>query len=118
MKDAISLLNWITVEDHGQLHMPIWYNGIEEDLKEALKEAVEALECGCCEYRVGDECCYAVVNETEPLKWERLKGVMTPGGDPCVRCPVCKARESEHLIGIESGRHWKYCPMCGERLDE
>ena len=52
-----------------------------------------------------------------PLKWERLGG-MTPGGNPCVRCPVCKARESEHLIGIGSGRHWKYCPMCGERLDE
>lgn len=56
--------------------------------------------------------------EKEPLKWERIKGVMTPGGDPLVRCPVCKSRESEHLIGIESPRHWKYCPMCGERLDE
>lgn len=54
----------------------------------------------------------------ESLKWERIKGVMTPGGDPLVRCPVCKSRESEHLIGIESPRHWKYCPICGERLDE
>lgn len=53
-----------------------------------------------------------------PLKWERLKGVMTPGGDPCVRCPVCKSRDSEHLIGIESHRHWSYCPVCGERLEE
>ena len=52
------------------------------------------------------------------LKWERIKGVMTPGGDPCVRCPVCKSRESEHLIGIESHRHWNYCPVCGERLEE
>ena len=58
------------------------------------------------------------IQEKSPLKWERLKGVMTPGGDPCVRCPVCKSRDSEHLIGIERHQHWKYCPMCGERLEE
>ena len=59
-----------------------------------------------------------IEREKEPLKWERIKGVVTPGGDPCVRCPVCRSRDSEHLIGIESHRHWKWCPVCGERLDE
>lgn len=56
--------------------------------------------------------------EKEPLKWEHVHGVVTPGGDPLVRCPVCKSRDSEHLIGIECHRRWKWCPVCGERLEE
>ncbi len=86
--------------------------------REAYEMAKDALNCTCCEFRVGDECCYAVYMEKEPLKWELVHGVMTPGGDPLVRCPVCKSRDSEHLVGIEGHRHWKWCPVCGERLDE
>ena len=86
--------------------------------REAYEMAKDALKCTCCDFRVGDECCYGVYMEKEPLKWEHIEGVMTPGGDPYVRCSVCKSKESEHLIEIESRRHWKYCPICGERLDE
>ena len=33
--------------------------------------------------------------------WEVVRGVLTPGGDPLLRCPRCRSRESEHLGGKE-----------------
>ena len=60
--------------------------------------------------------------EAEPVvhaHWEVVHGVLTPGGDPLLRCPRCKSRESEHLGGIECNRtHWNYCPHCGAHMDE
>ncbi len=47
--------------------------------------------------------------------WMRLHGVMTPGGDPCWICPLCKG--GEHVYGIENMRgHKDKCPICGARL--
>ncbi len=63
-----------------------------------------------------------VAVEAEPVKharWEVVRGVLTPGGDPLLRCPRCRSRESEHLGGIECNRaHWNYCPHCGAHMDE
>ena len=60
--------------------------------------------------------------EAEPVvhaHWEVVHGVLTPGGDPLLRCPRCRSRESEHLGGIECDRpHWNYCPHCGAHMDE
>lgn len=50
-------------------------------------------------------------------RWEVVKGVFTPGGDPLLRCPLCKAKESEHLCGVESRVDWNYCPNCGAKMD-
>ena len=50
-------------------------------------------------------------------RWEVVKGVFTPGGDPLLRCPFCKAKESEHLCGVESRVDWNYCPNCGAKMD-
>ena len=51
-------------------------------------------------------------------RWEVVKGVFTPGGDPLLRCPFCKAKESEHLCGVESRVNWNYCPNCGAKMNE
>lgn len=50
-------------------------------------------------------------------RWEVVKGVFTPGGDPLLMCPFCKAKESEHLYGVESRVDWNYCPNCGAKMD-
>lgn len=50
-------------------------------------------------------------------RWEVVKGVFTPGGDPLLRCHLCKAKESEHLCGVESRVDWNYCPNCGAKMD-
>ena len=50
-------------------------------------------------------------------RWEVVHGVLTPGGDPLLRCPICKSRESEHLCGIECRVVWHYCPSCGTPMD-
>ena len=50
------------------------------------------------------------------LKWEVVKVVLTPGGDPLLRCPFCKSRDSEHMGGVENPRRWRYCPVCGIKL--
>ena len=50
-------------------------------------------------------------------RWEVVHGVLTPGGDPLLRCPICKSRESEHLCGIECRTVWHYCPNCGAKMD-
>jgi len=51
-------------------------------------------------------------------QWEVVHGVITPGGDPLLRCPRCRSRESEHCGGIECNRaHWNYCPICGMTMD-
>lgn len=58
--------------------------------------------------------------EAEPVvhgKWETVHGVLTPGGDPLLRCPFCKSRESEHMGGIEFPIHWNFCPICGAKMD-
>jgi hypothetical protein len=49
-------------------------------------------------------------------RWEKIIGVITPGGNPMVRCSVCKSRESEHLCYIAS-TPWRYCPNCGAKMD-
>ena len=49
-------------------------------------------------------------------EWEVVPGGVTPGGDPWLRCPFCKAKNSEHLGGIEMPKRWNYCPNCGKRL--
>lgn len=52
-------------------------------------------------------------------QWEVVRGVLTPGGDPLLRCSHCRSRGSEHLGGIECNRaHWNCCPICGARMDE
>ena len=50
-------------------------------------------------------------------RWEVVHGVLTPGGDPLLRCAICKSRESEHLCGIECRTIWNYCPNCGAKMD-
>ena len=50
-------------------------------------------------------------------RWEVVKGVFTPGGDPLLRCPICKSRESEHICGVECFHVWNYCPNCGAKMD-
>ena len=49
-------------------------------------------------------------------EWERVRGVVTPGGDPCFVCPFCHNPNSEHLGGIEMPARWNYCPNCGAEL--
>ena len=51
-------------------------------------------------------------------KWEVVHGVLTPGGDPLLRCSICKSRESEHLCGIECRTVWHYCPSCGAKMND
>lgn len=46
-------------------------------------------------------------------EWEVVHGVMTPGGDPLLRCPICKQKESYHMGGIEMPQNWNFCPNCG-----
>ena len=60
-----------------------------------------------------------VKNYSKPVhaEWETVHGVLTPGGDPLKRCPVCKSRESEHLDGVEHPSRWQYCPICGTVMD-
>lgn len=53
---------------------------------------------------------------SEVLKWERVRGVVTPGGDPCFICPACRDKDSEHISGIEHPVTWNYCPVCGIKL--
>lgn len=57
------------------------------------------------------------VSQVRHGRWEVVKGVFTPGGDPLLRCPFCKAKESEHLCGVESRVDWNYCPNCGAKMD-
>jgi hypothetical protein len=50
-------------------------------------------------------------------KWEIVPGVMTPGGDPLLQCPICRSKESHHMGGIEFPEDWDYCPKCGAKLE-
>ena len=47
--------------------------------------------------------------------WQRVHGVITPGGDPCWVCPKCG--KDEHVCGIETeyNRH-HVCKKCGAIL--
>lgn len=64
-------------------------------------------------------CAGAKERETPSLnKWEVVKGVLTPGGDPYLICPVCHSDDSGHMGGVENPRHWNYCPVCGAELEE
>ena len=40
---AMGLLSWIQVNEDGTLNNPTWYGGIDKDLKEALKMAIDSL---------------------------------------------------------------------------
>ena len=57
------------------------------------------------------------ITQVKHGEWEVVKGVLTPGGDPLLRCPYCRSRESEHLCGVEHPSNWLYCPVCGAKLD-
>lgn len=54
---------------------------------------------------------------TENRKWETVKNIFTPGGDPLYMCPVCKSKESWHINGIECRCKLEYCPSCKTKLD-
>lgn len=56
-------------------------------------------------------------DDREHGHWEQVHGYATPGGDPLVRCPYCKSRDSWHLRGIETHVGWNYCPVCGVNMD-
>ena len=57
-----------------------------------------------------------IMNHDKKGEWEVVHGVCTPGGDPCLVCPLCHDRNSEHLGGIEMPGRWNYCPICGAEL--
>ena len=43
--------------------------------------------------------------------WQEVKGVITPGGDPCYKCPKCGW---QHVYGVESFEGpYNKCPKCG-----
>lgn len=45
------------------------------------------------------------------LKWQKVIGVCTPGGDPCFRCPNCGG--DEHVCGIEHEYNYHHeCKKC------
>lgn len=48
--------------------------------------------------------------------WERLSGVITPGGDPVYICPNCHDKKSQHINGIETRKIMHECPNCGVKL--
>lgn len=51
-------------------------------------------------------------------EWEKTPEagtLMTPGGDPQVRCPFCKSRKSYHINGVEHDGY-NFCPNCGAML--
>ena len=67
--------------------------------------------------RLRNEIPAADVMEIRHGKWEVMHGVLTPGGDPWVRCPYCRNKNTEHLEGIEMPEQWNYCPNCGAKMD-
>lgn len=67
-------------------------------------------------YEIADMIEDAPTVEAVPVvrgEWEVVKGIFTPGGDPLLRCPKCKSRESEHMGGVEFPQNWNFCPNCG-----
>lgn len=48
--------------------------------------------------------------------WEKVFGVVTPGGDPCWRCPEC--HKGDHVMGVETTYNYTTeCPNCGAILN-
>ena len=97
-------------------------NALTDSLEKWLSDA-EVL-CNAHVYNAIEDCLCEVdtmptVDAVEVVhgKWEVVHGVMTPGGDPLLRCSICKSRESEHLCGIECRTVWSYCPNCGAKMD-
>lgn len=44
--------------------------------------------------------------------WEKVFGVITPGGDTCWKCPICG--KGIHVMGIETIKnHTNICKDCG-----
>lgn len=102
----------------------------EAEINEAVKviaklvcrNAPTVFDCRSCKHNGNErECndCHEYSNyvhyEKRPQgKWENITSSnhFTPGGDPVMRCPFCKDRESVHLGGTE-GLPWKFCPICG-----
>lgn len=81
--------------------------------KEAVEYAVNAIE--------KETMCNEILNELKSTpvlrgEWEVVHGVLTPGGDPLLRCPFCKSKESHHMGGIEFPQDWNYCPKCGTKF--
>lgn len=56
-------------------------------------------------------------------RWVRVRGYVTPGGDPVWKCSECG--KGTHVYGIEHGSYgayvadgqWVSCPNCGARMD-
>lgn len=47
--------------------------------------------------------------------WQKVRGVVTPGGDPCWECPVCG--EGSHVMGIETLYNFtNVCRDCGAEV--
>ena len=55
------------------------------------------------------------LEDTDNLKWEKVHGVITPGGDPAWKCPICG--KGEHIYGVEhENNKLDSCPNCGASL--
>ena len=74
------------------------------------KGKADTEECACCEYRVGDECCYSDVD----VKADRPKGEMKSMGT-YYKCSVCG---SEFMDEITFMGELNYCPACGADMRE
>lgn len=49
---------------------------------------------------------------TEKRFWEKSKkAVLTPGGDPLWKCPICG--NGKHVYGVESDDFRDHCSDCG-----
>ena len=86
--------NWIIniSADIGKAeHKDLWH------YEQALDEIKGMLDCACCEYRVGDECCYSVVNETEPSKKQNhTKSLLSDHGDGAKE-QKCELEDNDEL---------------------
>ena len=51
------------------------------------------------------------INKPNFGEWERVYGLVTPGGTPVFRCPMC--HKSDHLHGAEYPKRKMYCESCG-----
>ncbi len=66
--------------------------------------SADSTECVCCEYRVGDACCYSDVDKDRPQgEWKNYKDEH--------RCSAC----GEVVIGdwYCDDEWYSYCPNCG-----
>ena len=75
------------------------------------KGKADTEECTCCEYRVGDECCYSDVD----IKADRPQGERIDKGRNLWGCSNCGMEiysESER----DRNEFHKWCSRCGARM--